>query len=150
MRNICINNLYSDNFYELRKFIEAVDGEFPVPLSEKSDINILSKKLSENGLLVAAVLNDKIISGCFGYANDTVTKAAYISVVATLNEFRGEGLAEKCVRAFLEHAENLDMESAVLYTRKTNCGAIRLYEKIGFVKIPSDRDGDVKMRFDFR
>ena len=146
--NVC--KLNSACFFELKKFLGEVDNDFPIPLSSKTDLGELAHKLLGNGLSMVILNGSDIASGCFGYANDVQSKTAYISVVATLKAFRGKGFAEKCVRAFLDEAKKQNMESAVLYTHNTNIGAIKIYEKIGFVKIPSDRDGDVKMSFNLR
>ena len=143
--NIC--KLNKDCSSKLKEFLIKVDCDFPIPLSQKTNPDVLSHKLSDNGLLMAVTDGSDILSGCFGYANDSKSKVAYISIVATLKEYRGMGLAEKCVRAFLDEAKKQNMESAVLYTHNTNHGAIKLYEKMGFTEIASDRDGDVKMKF---
>ncbi len=146
--DVCVLN--SACVFELKKFLSTADSDFPIPLSRKTDLGNLAHKLLKNGLAMVIINGSDIASGCFGYANDVESKVAYISVVATLKDFRGMGLAEKCIRVFLDEAKKLNMESVVLYTHNTNQGAVKLYEKIGFIKIPSDRYGDIKMTFDLR
>ncbi len=134
---------------KLYKFLNAVDKDFPINLSAKTDLDELSDKFIKNGVLCYKEENDILTALVAGYANDLETKTAYISVVATLNEHRGKGFAKELVKEFLKKAKENGMEKAVLYTHYTNKGAIMLYKNLGFAEIPSERNGDIKFEITF-
>ena len=85
------------------------------------------------GMMGMVKEGDKIISLCAGYANDNLTRLAYISVVASLPEYAGKGYGKVAVRDFITKAINNGMKAIHLYAVKDNTPAIRMYENLGFI-----------------
>jgi len=59
---------------------------------------------------------------------------AYISLLATREEYRGQGYAKRLVNEFLECAKNKNLSATHLYAVETNERAVQLYYKLGFEK----------------
>ena len=121
-----------NNADKLCRFLEKVDGSFPIPLSSKIELSVLSDKLCTIGIVFAAHIDGEL-AGIIGlYANDSETKTAYFSVLAVLNEYSGKGIASQLLQNAVEEAKLCGMRKVRLYTHKTNKGAIHLYKKAGF------------------
>ncbi len=130
---------------KLFEFLKNVDYDFPVKLSDKTDLYELSEKFMTNGVVFYEEVENKIIALAAGYINNFEEKKAYISVVSTLKEYRGQGYAKKLIIKFLKKADEKGMKKVFLYTHKTNFSALEMYKKIGFCEIESDRPDSVKL-----
>ncbi len=125
---------------EVVNFLKIVDNDFPVSLSQKTDIELLAKKYCEHGTVCCAYDNHRIIAMVVGYIENTVNQMGYISLVASVREARRLGLASKLVREFLEKAEEKHLTAVHVYTHITNYGAIAMYEKLGFVRYSPENE----------
>lgn len=74
-------------------FLRKVDKMFPKALSEKTDPDEYALKLYKNATLCTVEDDGEIVSMVAGYTENTVGAAAYISMAATLPQYRGEGLS---------------------------------------------------------
>ena len=140
------------NSEQIERFLISVDGLFPIPLSEKQDLRELSKKFFDRATLITETEGDEIVAMVAGYTENVVDNIGYISVVATLPRVQGRGYASSLVRGFLESAKLKGLRAVHLYTDATNLGAIRMYEKIGFVRYdaPNEpRPDDVHLIYNF-
>lgn len=115
------------------RFLIKVDHLFPVSLSEKKRLSELADVFMVYGTMGMVKEGDKIISLCAGYANDNLTRLAYISVFASLPEYAGKGYGKVAVRDFITKAINNGMKAIHLYAVKDNAPAIRMYESLGFI-----------------
>lgn len=118
----------------LSKLFVKADSLFPIPLSHKQDLNLLSNKLLDNGIVVGSYYKNELVGAICGYANDTENGRAYVSVLCVLPEFQGNSIAKTLVGKFVQECRTVGMKSVFLYTHKTNIPAQRLYEKAGFKK----------------
>lgn len=114
-------------------FLIKVDHLFPVSLSEKQSLSELADKFIAYGTMGIVKEGSKIISLCAGYANDNLTRLAYISVVASLPEYAGKGYGKIAVRDFITKAIKNGMKAIHLYAVRDNASAIRMYESLGFI-----------------
>ncbi|KAJ5386445.1 Acetyltransferase GNAT family [Penicillium cosmopolitanum] len=55
-------------------------------------------------------------------------------MVAVREEFRGQGIATKLVRMAIDAMTERDADEIVLETEITNTGAMKLYERLGFLR----------------
>ena len=113
-------------------FLKEVDESFPVPLSHKQDLEDLTEKFVEKATICAKIENNEICSMVIGYTNNVVIDMAYISVVASRQEYQGRGMAVRLVREFSEIAFSEGLTAVHLYSDSRNEVAIRIYEKVGF------------------
>lgn len=114
---------------EIIQFLEEVDKNFLVPLSERQNLDVLANKLFENGSIFARHEDDRMIAMVAGYIN-SFNGIAYISVVATLPSWQGRGIATELIKEFIEEASRKGMKAVHLYTNKN---VEPMYRKIGFV-----------------
>lgn len=122
------------NLENLKAFLQAVDKSFPIPLSQKQDLSKLAEKFIDKATLCYAEEEGRITALVAGYTENAINDIAYISVVATLPEKQGRGLASGLVAEFISRAREKDLRAVHLYTAQSNLGAIRMYHKLGFVE----------------
>ncbi|CAG8419665.1 unnamed protein product [Penicillium salamii] len=58
----------------------------------------------------------------------------YIAMLAVREEYRGQGIATKLVRMAIDAMIERDADEIVLETEITNTGAMKLYERLGFLR----------------
>ena len=124
-------------------FLEKIDKDFPIPLSSKTDFESLAYKFEKDGVICVKEKNNEIIAMVAGYMNDRERGVAYVSVVGTLKAYRGKVYAAELIEQFKKKADENSMKKIKLYTHATNSAAIKMYEKLGFYQVLSDRKGDV-------
>lgn len=118
---------------QLYNFILKVNNLFPVPLSEKTDLNNYAQKLISKGTLCYKINNqNEVISLVAGYTNDVDAKIAYISMVSTLPEYQGNGLAAELLKEFIDLCKEKQISFIHLYAVAENTRAVHMYEKLGF------------------
>lgn len=118
---------------QIEKFLRAVEKDFPVPLSQKVNIEEYSRKLYDRAAVVYERKDDKIVAMVAGYVENLSDGIAYIAIVSTLKEYRGKGLARKLLFDFINLCEKKQIKAVHLYTDQCNQKAIKLYESLGFV-----------------
>ena len=106
--------------------IKKIEDEcFSVPWSEKSIEESLKNPCSHFYLAKAG-------SETLGYIGIQIfSSEGYVTNVATLPQFRKQGIAQALVEKALEN----DMEFLTLEVRKSNTPAIMLYKKLGFTEV---------------
>ena len=118
----------------LSEFLRETDNTFRIPLSAKSDIVEYATKLLAKGHVIAFRDNNGRIISCRGfYANDTEKFIAYGSMMCSLPEAQGHGLAKKLVAKMFEICKELGMKSVI--SRSVNPIAIHLYRSMGYQEI---------------
>ena len=127
-----INNKQEIEKEKFFDFIKKINYDFPIPVSEKVDLNEYCEKLWEKAELVAEVQDEEIRRLVAGYMNDLENGSAYISLVGVSRDFRNQGLGKKLVHQFVLLCREKQIRSVNLYTHKTNQAAIKMYEGLGF------------------
>lgn len=62
------------------------------------------------------------------------TRRGYIAMLAVASPFRGHGVATSLVKKAIEAMEKRSADEIVLETEETNIPAMRLYERLGFLR----------------
>ncbi len=120
---------------KIAEFLYEVDKYFPIPLSEKRNLDELALKFFEKGTVCAEYDNfGKVVAMVAGYTDNVEGDKGYISVLATLPSARGKGFAQKVVKDFFGIARAKGLTAVHLYTHSSNIAAINLYKKIGFTE----------------
>ena len=119
---------------ELLFFLRQVDGDFPIPLSLKQDLDAYAEKLLAHGTLCARRSGDDgcILALAAGYTDHAVDDLGYLSIVATWKEARGRGYASRLVTQFLDIARARGLRGVHLYAVASNEPAVHMYRKLGF------------------
>lgn len=127
-----INNKQEIGKEKFFDFIKKINYDFPIPVSEKVDLNEYCEKLWEKAELVAEVQDGEIRGLVAGYVNDLKNGSAYMSLLGVSRDFRNQGLGKKLVHQFVLLCREKQIRSVNLYTHKTNQAAIKMYEGLGF------------------
>ena len=102
---------------------------FRDPWSERSVASELDNPLSY--WLVA--IEDAQVVGYVG--SQTVMRETDMMNVAVHPDFRRRGIAENLINALVDALKATDSHCLTLEVRASNVGAVKLYEKLGFVQI---------------
>ncbi len=129
-----------DNTNAIRTFLEEVNFDFPVPISDKTSLDDLAEKFNRLGTVCCVCDEGRIIAMVAGYVENTTNGMGYISLVAVVKKARRLGLATKLVKEFLSEASKKPLNAVHVYTHKTNTAAIEMYKKIGFVLYEVERE----------
>lgn len=62
------------------------------------------------------------------------TLRGYIAMLAVSSQYRGQGIATELVRRAIDAMAQRDADEIILETEETNIPAMRLYERLGFVR----------------
>lgn len=108
---------------------------------KKIDFKNFLDKIDANAYFIVAYNENVILGYAVLYANNLETKEAYITLLEVYRAYQGKhignGLIEKCERL----AKEKKMTKIRLEVMKTNCNAIKFYEKNGFTK-SSEKDNN--------
>lgn len=115
---------------QIKKFLNTVDKDFPIPLSNRQNLDDLAQKFYEKATFCVKIKNGEIISAMIGYTDNLIEDFAYLSVVATLPTERGNGYATVLLKEFIGICRDKKVRAIHLYTNKR---AESLYRKQGFV-----------------
>lgn len=121
-------------------FLNKVDSQFSVPLSQKQDLPEFAYKLYNKATICVDTNVTDIVAMVAGYTDNLTDNIAYISIVATLPEYQGNGLASKLIKQFINICKEKNIEAIHLYTDSSNNIAIKMYKQLGFVEwvIPNE------------
>ena len=67
-------------------------------------------------------------------SHSTPTLRGYIAMLAVSAEYRGHGIATTLVKMAIDVMANRNADEIVLETEETNIPAMRLYERLGFLR----------------
>ena len=67
-------------------------------------------------------------------AHSTPTRRGYIAMLATSSPYRGHGIATTLVKRAIDAMAQRKADEIVLETEETNKQAMRLYERLGFLR----------------
>jgi ribosomal protein S18 acetylase RimI-like enzyme len=129
---------------EKRTVIEACDGAFANPVSERPQYETLLAKIHAYGDFLAAY-DCQPVGYVAMYANDMENRTAYVTLLAVRPGCQGLGIGEGLMRAGLTLAKSRGMKAAKLDVKKENQKAIRLYERLGFVLLGDAKQDSVYM-----
>ena len=138
---------------QLATFLQTVDSLFPVPLSQKQNLQDFAVKLHNTATLCTVCENDRIVAMVAGYTENVTENMGYISVVATLPEMQGKGYAGHLVEEFLAIACQKGLVAVHLYAVRDNLPAMAMYHSLGFEewdKTDDPRPEDVHFIYRFR
>lgn len=117
----------------LKSFLSQINNDFPIPLNQKINIDDYLNKIFTNGEVIVAIENNEIVGLLTGYLNDLLNRKGYISILGIINEKSGLGLGTALLQKYISYAKEKNMEKIILNTDSSNTGAIKFYEKNGFI-----------------
>jgi ribosomal protein S18 acetylase RimI-like enzyme len=117
---------------ELKKFILSTELYIPRPLTQRVNLNSFLNKLKCKANIVCAWKNKKLGGVSLFYLKETENPVAFITYIAVIPEFWGEGLAGKLLNQTKQLAKNFNKKQVKLEVDKDNKRAIAFYKKQGF------------------
>ena len=116
-----------------KEYIENIAEAEKICIPEAWSQDALTEFLSYdyNGAYVALV--DGEFAAYLTYSK--ICDEIQIANVATLPQFRRNGIADKILCKLVNHAQETDVSVITLEVRSENAGAIALYEKHGFTTV---------------
>ncbi len=120
---------------QIYEFLKLVDKDFPVPLSEKTDLKEYADKLYNRGTVFTYEDKGRILAMVAGYIENSVDNLAYLAVLAALPETRGQGISKKLVTKFIEKSKEKELKAVHLYAVRENIPAMNLYKGLGFEEL---------------
>lgn len=121
---------------DLIHYLNDVDCDFGIPLSNKVSIKSFAEKLLTYGNVFVIKVNEEIAS-CVGfYSNDNVTHTAYLPILSTKGWARGKGYARLLIKKMLEVCKINNMK--IILCDSINPHAIALYKSVGFVEYKAE------------
>ncbi len=115
------------------RFLEDVDGDFPVPLTARVDLTDYVGKLLNEGSVLVAEESGSMRGIAAGYANDAHRGVAYLSVIAVDGEARGRGIGSWLLQRFEVESAARGMRTVALHTADGNSASRAMYERCGYV-----------------
>lgn len=133
MIRIINNTEINDIEKELINYLYNHDKDFPIPITNKVDIEKYVQKILKLGHCLISFDNKKIVGILIYYDNDIETNTAFLSLVSVDKEYRNQGIASKMINHLIKNMENVDYIKYIdVPTHITNETAIILYKKFGF------------------
>ncbi len=131
MMNIDIQKMNESHLGQLAK-LEAEC--FSTPWSE----NALREELTNQHARFFVVICNGEVAGYIGAHN--IVGEVYITNVAVFSDYRRQGIAEKLIENLINVTFSEGAEFITLEVRKSNSGAIKLYDKMGFKEVGSRKN----------
>ncbi len=122
--------------------LSAVDNDYAVRLSDRTDIKEYAQKLFEKSARIEAWDSDVLV-GLVAYYNNQATNSIYVSNVSVKNEFRSYGIASNLLDILKDNVIKNNITKIVL---EADDSIIDFYEKNGFTigKQISDRSHEME------
>jgi ribosomal protein S18 acetylase RimI-like enzyme len=149
-KNVKVSVLCGDaeNYERVFDFINSVDKSFPIPLSERADISVFTKKILDKAIILQAVIDDEIVGLSSFYANDLDNMKSHWTFLAVKSSHMNMGIASKLITEMLSILRNRKMVSVELTTESDNIAARSLYEKMRF-RLVEEKDERVRYVYSF-
>lgn len=134
-------------YNDIKELIVRNDGDFPVSLIQRVDLESYLNKIFQFGKTIIAV-NDSQVVGCMlFYSNNLGTKTGYITLLCVDRTCRKNGIASSLLKKTYSIMKKDGMNYCELSTNENNNRSIQLYTKQGF-KILENREGELHMKKD--
>lgn len=142
--NITIERASPEDAAELLDHLKLVGGETDnltfgaegLPFSVEAEAEYLARmENSENNFMLLAKADGHIIGNASLSRLPRRMSHRGELAVAVAKEYWGQGIGYRLMKEIIEIAENGSFEAVDLQVRSDNIRAVRLYEKLGFVRL---------------
>lgn len=132
MNDTIIRRLGERNYEQIVEYLKRTDRIYPVPMSQRVNIETHAAKVLSKGVVIAAIHKGEIVGILLGYANDMENRRAYLGTLGIAPGFRSMGIGAVMVQEFEHYAEENEMQTVALHAHRDNYRAIKFYEKNGY------------------
>ncbi|MEQ9763820.1 GNAT family N-acetyltransferase [Streptococcus sp. ZJ151] len=120
---------------EVIVFLQTINSDFPIPLSEKVTFSTYIDKIWKVGTIIVDKDHDGLRGIITGYTNDSSAQKSYVSILGIKKSHRGQSLGSQLLDEFEKIAVSNGLKENYLHTHIVNQKAIIFYEKKGYQKI---------------
>ncbi len=117
---------------KIETILEIFKEELPILQTSYEYRKYMSVKFFDNGTVFTIENNGNLIAFSAFYANDILTKIAYISFFAVKKEYSNQGVGTFMMNKVCELSKQYGMEKIKLEVHENNYIAINFYKKNGF------------------
>jgi ribosomal protein S18 acetylase RimI-like enzyme len=129
----------------IKDYVLQYDNDFYVPLSERVDIEVFSKKLSDLSTTFI-IFKDGVVAGLIcSYFYQPEIQKGFITLVHTKHECRGQHLSLPLLDAVKKYAQKKGFKHIGLFVSKQQTSAYNLYSRHGFVTVREEENGRCQM-----
>jgi ribosomal protein S18 acetylase RimI-like enzyme len=121
-----------------------VDGTFRPTLSSRIQFPEYSSKALSRGVVLKAIMDGVTAGVAIFYANDQITRSAYLSVLAVLPTHARRGIGKELVREAMAIAHSAGMMRMSVQLNPENQAASALYSGLGFRRCDKPEGGHVR------
>ena len=121
-------------------FVKNEDNSFPIKLSSRVKLEDFVDKILEIGKVYAFKIEKKIIGLIAFYANDYISRKAYLTYICVNQAYRDNKLGLQLMNQMYKECKKSEMKSIFLSTNVKNIHAQKFYEKLGYVRCEKDDD----------
>lgn len=122
----------------LYRYLTMVSSLFIPKLDEIVEIKNYTNKIHNNALIVESWENNILVGIIACYANNNITKEAFITCVCVSKEFQGRGISKMMFNHLYKILKSKQFQEISLEVSKKNKKALKLYESECF-KLKSER-----------
>ena len=112
--------------------ISNCNPEFIKSIAMQSTFDDMLQKIIHNAVFIVASIDDIPVGYIAFYANDSINKTAYVSLLAVNPDYHNQGIGHTLMQECEKVALNNGMCQIKLTVRKLNENAIRFYQKHDF------------------
>ena len=134
------NNTYQIETVNDWKRIEQVlllfNTSFPRLLSERvGSLEQYARKLADNAVVDVVSMEDKIIGFVAFYCNDVLTKRAFLTQIAVVDDYKGQNIGNILLELCVEKVKKNGMKKLICEVDDDNVAALKFYDKNGFTNV---------------
>lgn len=120
------------NRYVLEFLLESVEADSNAGLSRQVPLSEYAQKLEMNARFICAWDNLTLIGVCAFYTNDASNPAAFVTLLAVLKDYRGQGVGKQLVNRCAISARGHGKSRLELKVSCDNESAQNFYRSLGF------------------
>lgn len=125
---------------KIGSMIKAEALSLGVAFIDVKNLDEYVKKIEGKAEFLVHLHEGKCVGFVAFYANNFVTREAFITMVLVDEKMRGKKIASSLVKAVLQRVKDIGFEKCSLEVKKLNANAIKLYESLGFIIIETKID----------
>lgn len=113
---------------ELYRYLTSVAPSFTPRLDKIVDIKEYAKKIYDNALIIESWEEDILVGIIACYANNNVTKEAFITSVSVSKEYQGRGISKMMFNHLYDILRSKQFHEVTLEVSPNNNRALALYK----------------------
>jgi ribosomal protein S18 acetylase RimI-like enzyme len=125
-------------FEDVLTHLSACDSTFMPPLSERVELSTYAQKLVAHAMRVEAWCGKELVGLLALYEGADGETSAYLTNVSVLPTWQGRRVASLLIAKYQYELSDRQIKILKLHVDRRNFAALRLYERMGFVKETED------------